>query len=207
MSDSNGFAGDDDDDHFDPDDPQVQRLTAMARFARRVINIPWFERVGRVLTPEETAMADDYVAALGFPHARVASVRSWLDAEALAENPQWNSDWWEAEESLKSALIADALEVVHEAELMNALNHLTAQAAGVTLEAIERAAEIATYQPDGGEESFLNAAAGIAVAACFQASLVLAAGEEETHPFALKFRLLEAGRLPLGIAGTTFSVF
>ena len=51
MSDSNGFAGDDDDGHFDPDDPQVQRLTAMARFARRVINIPWFERVGRVLTP------------------------------------------------------------------------------------------------------------------------------------------------------------
>jgi len=204
VTDPSGLA---DDDAFDPEDPQVQRLTAMARLARRVLQVPWFERVGRALTPEETAMADTYVAALGFPHARVAGVRSWLDAESLAENPQWNNDWWEAEEQLKSALIADALETILEPELMNALNHLTAQAAGVTLEAIERAAELATYQPDGGEESFLNAAAGNAVAAAFQASLVLAAGAEEDHPFALKFRLLEAGRLPLGIAGTTFSVF
>ena len=205
MSDADGFA--DDDDPFDPNDPQVQRLTAMARFARRVLNVPWFERLGRELTAEESAMADEYAAALGFPHARVASVRSWLDAESLAENPQWNSDWWEAEEQLKSALITEALEVIDEAELMNALNHLTAQAAGVALEAIERAAELATYQPDGGEESFTTAIAGTAVATCFQAGLVLAAGAEEDHPFAIKFRLLEAGRLPLGIAGTTFSVF
>jgi hypothetical protein len=55
--------------------------------------------------------------------------------------------------------------------------------------------------------ALIRAAAGAATQACYQAALVLAAGAEAEHPFAIKFRLYEAGRWPLGIVGMTFNVF
>ena len=47
----------------------------------------------------------------------------------------------------------------------------------------------------------------MAVAITYQASLVLASGGYENHPFTYKFELIECGRLPLGIIGNTFSVY
>ena len=40
-----------------------------------------------------------------------------------------------------------------------------------------------------------------------RAWMIQAAGAGDDHPFAVKFRLYEAGRWPLGIVGSTFSVF
>jgi len=199
---------DDDEEVYDEVlDQQVQRLTIMARFGRTVIDTPWFSRIGTPLTADDTAIATAYLSAAGFPDAAVAPVESWDDAVAVAENPNWNSDWWETEEQLKAALIARSLDHVQEAELTNALNHVSAQCAGVAVDAISNAAIDAGYQPESDEESFLNAAAGWAVAGAYQATLVLAAGAEGDHPFALKFRLFESGRLPFGVVGTTFSIF
>lgn len=199
---------DDDEEVYDEVlDQQVQRLTIMARFGRTVIDTPWFNRIGTPLTADDTAIATAYLSAAGFPDAAVAPIESWDDAVAVAENPNWNSDWWETEEQLKAALIARSLDHVHEAELTNALNHVSAQCAGVAVEAISNAAIDAGYQPESDEESFLNAAAGWAVAGAYQATLVLAAGAAGDHPFALKFRLFESGRLPFGVVGTTFSIF
>ena len=56
-------------------------------------------------------------------------------------------------------------------------------------------------------ESAAAVAAGAAAQAAYQAALVLATDGEADHPFALKFRLFEAGRLPLGITGNTFNLF
>ncbi len=202
----------DDDEEEDGDydevlDQQIQRLTIMARFARAVIDIPWFTRLGEPLSSDDSATAGAYLAAAGFPDAAVAQVESWDEAALVAENPDWNTDWWEAEEQLKAGLLEQALEHVDEVELTNALNHIAAQCAGVALEAASNMAINAGFTPESDEESFLNAAAGWAVAGAYQAALVLAAGAEEDHPFALRFRLFEAGRLPLGVAGTTLSVF
>lgn len=197
----------DDEVEFDALDPEVQRLTIMARFARGVIDVPWFSRLGEPLSADDIAAAEAYLVAAGFPDAAVAAVETWEEAEMVAENPAWNTDWWEAEEQLKAGLTEQALQHVHEMELANALNHLSAQCAGVALEAIGNVAIDAGFTPQSDEESFLTAAAGWAVAGAYQASLVLAAGADEDHPFALKFRLFEQGRLPLGIAGTTFSIF
>jgi hypothetical protein len=197
----------DDEVEFDALDPEVQRLTIMARFARNVIDVPWFSRLGEPLSADDLAAAEAYLVAAGFPDAAVAAVETWEEAEMVAENPAWNTDWWETEEQLKAGLTEQALQHVHEMELANALNHLSAQCAGVALEAIGNVAIDAGFTPQSDEESFLTAAAGWAVAGAYQASLVLAAGADEDHPFAIKFRLFEQGRLPLGIAGTTFSIF
>jgi hypothetical protein len=60
---------------------------------------------------------------------------------------------------------------------------------------------------DVENENLMNAAAGAAVQASHHAALVLAADVEEEHPLALKFRLFEMGRWPIGIAGSTFNIF
>lgn len=199
---------DDDEDVYDVVlDQQIQRLTIMARFVRAVVDIPWFSRVGEPLSADDRAAATAYLAAAGFPDAAVAQVPTWEEAVDVAENPNWNSDWWEAEEQLKAGLIAQALERVDEAELVNALNHVSGQCAGATVEAISNVAINAGFHPDSNEDSFLNAAAGWGVAGAYQAALVLAAGADDDHAFALKFRLFEAGRLPFGVVGTTFSIF
>lgn len=188
-------------------DQQIQRLTIMARFVRTVVDIPWFSRVGEPLSPDDRAAASAYLAAAGFPDAAVAQVPTWAEAVEVAENPNWNSDWWEAEEQLKAGLITQALGHIHETELANALNHVSGQCAGAAVEAISNVAIDAGFQPDSDEDSFLNAAAGWGVAGAYQAALVLAAGADDDHAFALKFRLFEAGRLPFGVVGTTFSIF
>ena len=57
------------------------------------------------------------------------------------------------------------------------------------------------------DPALVRAAAGAATQASYQAALVLAAGEDAEHVFAIKYRLFEAGRWPLGIAGMTFNLF
>ncbi len=202
---------DDDDDHdhdtdeeaLDPDLPEYQRLTAMAKFALGINEIPWLSRVGRPLSREDIELAEAYLNALGFPNSYVSAVETWEEAAGFAENPEWNTEWWEAEEQLRAGLVAQASEDIDEVDLTTALNHIAGQAAGIATELVSGAAIDAGYD----DEEFVTAAAGAIVAACYAAGLVLAAGVEEDHPFALKFRLLETGRFPLGVIGTTFSLF
>jgi hypothetical protein len=189
-----------------PDDDllaELPTLGAVSRFARMVRNVSWFAAVGEPLGPAEIADAEAYLAALGFPDAHVAAVGDWHEAEACARNPDWNSAWWEAEEQLRAALVAAAAERVGERELLVALTHVTNQASDV----VHGAAAVAAARGGVADMALIRAAAGAATQACYQAALVLAAGAEAEHPFAIKFRLYEAGRWPLGIVGMTFNVF
>ena len=203
----NNNTSDMDASEIDWSDPQVARLVKISHFARHVLDLDWFSRIGQSISPEESSVAEDYLSAVGFPNANIASVTSWNEAAAVAETPTWNSDWWEAEEQLRAGLIADALLVIDENELTQSLNHVTAQTAGQALVAIDEAAKSDAIESDANLMEFLNAAAGIAVAASYQAGLVIAAQQEIKHPFSIKFRLFESGRLPLGMAGNTFSIF
>ncbi|MBM3502672.1 MAG: hypothetical protein FJX65_02245 [Alphaproteobacteria bacterium] len=200
----------DDDSEVDPDDPQIQRLTIVARFSRHVLSLEWGRRLGKPLSKDERADAQAYLDAAGFPDASIAVVTDWHEAAHIAENPNWNDGWWEAEQQLQSGLVSQAVAVIDQNELIDALNHVASQTAGAAVEAIETAAQRADYREDkalGEEGSFLTALSGFAVASSYQAGLVLAAGADEHHPFSIKFRLVESGRLPIGVIGNTFTVF
>ncbi len=191
---------DDADDAALADLPQ---LAAVARFARLIGSVGWFRALGEPLGGTDRATAEAYASALGFPDAYVATVANWEEAEAVAGNTDWNSDWWEVEEQLRAALTTEAAALVGEEALEFALTHVAARAADV----VREAAEAASMHGGVADDELVRAAAGAAVQACHQAALVLAADGEPDHPFALKFRLFEAGRWPLGIAGTTLNLF
>ncbi|MSO65116.1 MAG: hypothetical protein EXQ85_04845 [Alphaproteobacteria bacterium] len=196
-------------DENEADDPKVQRLHIIGRFSRHVATLPWCTRLGEPLDKQERIDAEAYVSAVGFPQASIATIIDWREAEHIAESPRWDDTWWEAEQQLQAGLVTQALADLKEAELMDALNHVATQAAGGAVSAVEAAARRAGYREEtaGEEGSFLTALSGLAVSASYQAGLVLAALGDENHPFAIKFRLIESGRLPIGVIGSTFSIF
>ena len=57
------------------------------------------------------------------------------------------------------------------------------------------------------DQELIRAATGSALQSCHQAALVLAAGEEDAHPFALKYKLFEQGHWPIAITGSSFNIF
>lgn len=178
-------------------------LIAASRFARMVPNLAWFSRLGEELEEEELEEAEAYLAALGFPDAGVVGAENWTEAEEAARNLDWNTAGWEAEEQLRAALIAQACENMDEDELMVALANVTARAS----DAVHEAAMEAAAQAGVKDEALVRAAAGAAAQAAYLAALVLAADAGDDHPFAIKFRLFEVGRWPIGIIGNTFTVF
>ena len=193
----------DEDDSVDTDQGDQPNLTAVVRFAAMVRRVSWFAAVGEPLSAAEIADAEAYAAALGFPDVHVAFISDWEDAEAAARNPDWNTEWWEAEEQLRAALTAQALELVDEHDLLTTLTHVSSKASDV----VHGAAAAAAARSGVADEALIRAAAGAATQACYQAALVLAAEADEDHPFALKYRLFEAGRWPLGIIGRSFNLF
>ena len=178
-------------------------LVAVARFARGIAQVAWFSTVGDPLDEIVRADAEAYLAALGFAEAFVADVAGWSEAEIAATSADWNAAWWESEEQLRAGLTADALALVGEADVNAALTHVGAEAAM----AVPGAAADAAQRAGTEDDALINAAAGAGAQACHQAALVLAAAAEPDHPFALKFRLFEAGRWPIGVIGETFHLF
>lgn len=178
-------------------------LVAVGRLARMVKTIPWFAVVGDDLDADALAVARAYLEALGFPDCDVADVANWIDAEVAARNPDWNPEWWEAEEQLRMALLDEAVALHGDDALTIGLTHVSSTAS----EVVHAAAAIAAARAGMADEGLIRAAAGAATQACYQAALVLAAGAEPDHAFALKFRLFESGRWPLGIVGNTFHLF
>ena len=142
---------------------------------------------------------------------QVAGVENWLAASGAAQAPDWDDDWWQAEQQMQNALLEQALTQIDEHDLEVALTHVSTRAGEV---AHDHAAKMAARQ-GVTDPALLKVAAGAAAQAAYQAALVLAArgadGEQDSdeveHPFAIKFRLFEAGRLPLGITGSTFNLF
>lgn len=192
----------DDDEAFDLRE-DFPTLDAVRRFARVAQEIPWFSRVGERISPEDRKIAKLYVEALGFPEAEIAEVGDWQEAAIAATNLDVDTPAFEAEEQLRSALTAEALELMDEDLLTFALTHLS----GLIAEIVENAAGDAALRAGYDDEETIRAAAGAAIQAAHQAALVLAAGVEDDSAPAHKFRLFEAGRWPLGLIGTSLHIF
>ena len=197
------FDPEDFDESEPPDLEDYPTLQAVARFARAVPHVPWFLHLGEPLTPETFEAAETYALVLGFPGCSIARVQDWEEAGDAAESPGFDDASWEFEEQLTATLMDLALAVVDEEELAAALTHVSALAGDAAKLAIEEAAALAGHS----DPALLDAAAGAATKACYQAALLLAGGGEEDHAIAYKYRLFEAGRWPIGIVGSTFNIF
>lgn len=192
-----------DDYHYDSLD-DIPTLRAVSNFAKLLKTASWFSVIGMPLSEDERSEALDYLNALGFPDAGIGEITDWEDAEEAARNPDWNTGWWEAEEQLRAALVHQAIELIGDEEtLLVALTHVTSTASDV----VHGAAAVAASRFGLADEGLIRAAAGAATQSAYQAALVLAAGEDESHAFSAKFRLFEGGRWPLGVVGNTLNVF
>lgn len=178
-------------------------LDLVRRFARAVTAVPWFAHFGAPIGPRLRRIARAYCDALGFPEVELALIRDFEEAADAAASLDWDAPAWEAEEQLRAGLTAAALERMEEETLMLALTHVSARAS----EAIRMGADDAAARFGVTDNDIVTAAIGAAVQACHQAALVLAAGADESHPFARKYQLFEAGRWPIGIAGTSLNLF
>jgi hypothetical protein len=195
---------DDDDDAFDPlDDDRLAALTAIRRLGDVVLRLPWFSRIGEPLDGREDALARRYLDMLGFPDAEPAALADWSEAADAAGSLDLNSEAWEVEEQLRADLSREALLSFDEASLTDTLAYVTETAGPAIVEAVTGAASLWAIEDD----AVIEAATGAAVQACYQAALVLAARAVEDHPFALKFRLFELGRWPVGLSGRSLNLF
>jgi hypothetical protein len=202
---------DDDFDGFDEDgldDETLEGLRGVARLAKLAAALPWFASVGRPLSPEETDLAEAACAGFGFFDARIGATENWAEAaeqaEAQSDEAQADPAFWEAEEQARHALLDQAGAIYPQHELMVALTHAATKAGEAARRQATRMAKPGRGFPP---EEWIQAASAAAAQAAYQAALVLAAEAEDDHPFALKFRLFERGRWPLGLIGNTYSVF
>jgi len=196
----------DDFDDYDDDLPNGEdypTLLSVIRFNKLLPSVSWFRSVGLDMGAGTLNTAQAYVDTLGFPGTFTTPVENWEEAAFAAANPDWNSSWWETEEQLRVSLTNEALELISEDDLNMALTHISATAAPLIQNTVENLAQEQGIE----DEELVRAAIGSAVQTCHQAALVLAAGEEDSHPFALKYKLFELGRWPIAITGNSFNIF
>lgn len=182
---------------------EIPALINLKRFAMVVDRVSWFATIGERMTPEIAGIARDYLDGLGFPDADLAAITSFEEASDAAETLDWDSAAWEVEEQLRAGLVVDALALIDEEGLQVALAHITS----TTSEGLQDAMENLAALWDVEDETLITAATGAVVQTVYNAALLLAAGGEETHPFALKYRLFELGRWPIGVHGRSLNLF
>jgi hypothetical protein len=197
-----------DDRDLDALERELPALARIRRFARTLERIPWFANLGEPMTAGARAAAHSYKDGLGFPDAEIAILVDWDDACAAAENIDWNSPAWEAEELLRADLTSRALGVLSEEALNIALTMIADRIVDPAREAMEQASFIWDVRDEGSKQF----AVGAAVQAAHQAALVLIAAADpefdvDDHPLTAKFRLFEFGRWPVGVIGSSFNVF
>jgi hypothetical protein len=187
---------------------ELPGLKALTRFARGLERIPWFANIGEPMSDGAKAMAEIYLAGLGFPHAEIAILVDWEDAAAASESLDWQSAAWEAEELLRADLTGKALELMSEEALQIGMTVIAEQVSQPAKDAMEQAA----YIFDAEDQASKNLAVGAAVQAAHGAALSLIAAADpefdaDEHPLAAKFRLFEFGRWPVGVTGSSFNLF
>lgn len=182
---------------------EIPALINLKRFAFVVDKVDWFHAIGENLTEDVRRLSRDYLDGLGFPDADLAVVSSFEEASDAAETLDWDSAAWEVEEQLRAGLVVDAMQNLEEEGLQIALAHITSKTAEGLQDAMDNLAAIWDVE----DETLITAATGAIVQTVYNAALLLAAGGEETHPFALKYRLYELGRWPIGVHGRSFNLF
>jgi hypothetical protein len=192
-----------DDEDEDEESEEAARLTLLARFAKGAAGAPFLSRLGEPITAPEADLAQTFCAALGFPDAVVVPVESFEAAAEAGETLGYDTAAWEATEQLRIGLVARANELLGEETVQGALQDVIAYLAVAVQDAVVEAGAVF----DVADEPLLNAAAGATLRACHNAALVLLAGEDETHPLALEYRLFELGRWPVALTGSTLHLF
>jgi len=195
-----------------PSDQELEDLSlempALARlrdFARLAENVQWFSDLGTPLRKKVREIARAYLDGLGFPDAGMARLQSWEETAVAAESFDWDTEGWEAEESLRAALTVDALEHLSEEALEIGMTYLFSRIQEQIRQAVLTAAAI--WGTD--DEELIAAAMGAALQAAHGAALAVVALEDDAadHPFIHRFRLYERGRWPVGLAGRTYNIF
>jgi hypothetical protein len=182
---------------------EIPALMTIKRFASVVDRIHWFSTIGERIDDEVKDVSRRYLDGLGFPDADLAAISSWEEAGDAAASLDFDSEAWEAEEQLRAGLVSEALLHLDEQGLQVTLAHVTS----TTSDGLEDAMENMAAIWDLNDETLITAATGAVIQTVYNAALVLAAGGEEDHPFALKFRLFELGRWPIGVHGRSFNLF
>jgi hypothetical protein len=122
-----------------------------------------------------------WFAALGLGSLQA---HDWPEAERVLKTPESSSVWWEREDALRQSLLRRAEVLFPELALWTALTELTTETG----------------------EIVHGKAAAAAARASYQLALVRLA-EDAASPFESRFRLFDAGRWPLGAAGSTLVLF
>jgi len=178
-------------------------LKSVAPFLAVAQNVRWFRTLGERPAKYVQEHAREYADSLGFPEADPVFLPGWEDAAFAAENPEVNSPAWEAEEQLRAALTMDVLDAVDEDTLQMVMAHVAQTITPHIDEAANEAREYLRIE----DEEFVQAAAGAAAQACYQAALVGMAGPEDEHPFVKRFQIFEEGHWPIAILGNSFLIF
>lgn len=178
-------------------------LRSVAPFLLVAENVHWFRTLGEKPYAETKTAARDYADLLGFPEADPVFLPEWEDAAAAAENTEYNSPAWEAEEQQRAVLTSDVLNLIDEDVLEMVMTHI----AGTLTPIIDAAAQEAAEYLRIEDEEFVRAASGAAIQACYQAALVGLVSPEDEHPFVNRFEIFEAGHWPIAIIGNSFLVF
>lgn len=184
-------------------DGPAPRDDAVERLRRSIPHVSWFAAVGEPVTRADADEATRYLAGLGFAGVGVAAVATWEDAKRIADDPDWDHRWWDAEETLRADLLGRASAQLGEAALVRLLSAASDSAS----DTVQGAAAVAATRARIADPALIKSAAGAATQCCYQAALALAAEAGPNHPFAVKFRLFEAGRWPLGIVRNSFHLF
>jgi hypothetical protein len=157
----------------------------------------WFAALGEPLTDGDLADARAYAGAI-----EVVGITSWPEAEDFLKSSTESLDWWNREETLRKALLAEAEARHPERALWTSLSELTTEAGdlvhGKAATAAARAGNVAAAS--------IHVAAGAASQAVYQLAVARLACNAAS-PFESKFRLFAAGRWPLGVVGSRLILF
>lgn len=170
-------------------------------FRTEVKTASWFAALGEPLTDGDRADAVAYAEALGLGRLAVDRANDWPSAERLLKTPG-SSDWWDREDSLRKALLAEAGARFPERALWTALTELTIEAGDL----VHGKAAAAAARMGSAAPASIHVAAGAAAQAVYQLALARLAGNESS-PFESKFRLFAAGRWPLCVVGSRLVLF
>lgn len=179
------------------------RLDVLRRLVHAIQFDSWFAAVGDPVIDAERDEARLYLDGLGFGDVTIRSVDGWQDAKAIADAPDWDVAWWQAEEDERTDLQRRAESEIGDRALYGALTRVTNTASDI----VHGKAAVAAARGGVADEGLIRSAAGAAAMSCHQAALALVTRAGDNHPFAAKYRLFAAGRWPLAINNGVFFVF
>ncbi|NQV20415.1 MAG: hypothetical protein HQ511_03255 [Rhodospirillales bacterium] len=169
---------------------------------RIVASLDWFSAIGTPLLARSRTDAEIYLNALGFSDLGVAPIPDWREAKAALDERTWESAWSDAEDQARTALAAQALDINGQDVVSAAVGYVSERAHDAATNSLNACAALL-----GADPELIEAAAGDARDAACQALLIALSDEDADHPLALKFRLFEAGRWPVGAVGSSFNLF